>query len=76
MKIVITLAVILIAILAALRFLLAYDPFMTKVYGVVMLLFGAILLLAFGTQLEDKSSGAMEVSGAFIIAGVVTILFI
>jgi len=76
MKIVIALTAVLLAVLSVLRFILAYDPFMIKVFGVVMLLFGAIVLFAFGTQLEGLSSGAMEVSGAFIIAGAITILFI
>ena len=76
MKIVIALTAVLLAVLSVLRFILAYDPFMIKVFGVVMLLFGAIVLFAFGTQIEGMSGGAMEVSGAFIIAGAITILFI
>ncbi|MBM3303989.1 MAG: hypothetical protein FJY76_02740 [Candidatus Aenigmarchaeota archaeon] len=76
MKVVIALAAIILAVMAALRFFLAHDPFLIKVYGVVMLLFGAVVLFAFSSLIEDKSSGAMEVSGALIIAGAITILFI
>jgi hypothetical protein len=76
MKTLVILTLIILAVLAVLRFILAYDPFMIKVFGVVMLLFGAIVLFAFGTQIEGVSGGAMEVSGAFIIAGAITILFI
>ena len=76
MKTLVVLTVILLAILALLRYILAYDPFMIKVYGVVMLLFGSILVFALGSQLEGKSEGSMEVSGALIITGAIAILFI
>jgi hypothetical protein len=76
MKTLVALTTILIVALAALRFLLACDPFMIKVFGVVMLLFGAILVFALGSQIEDMSGGAMEVGGALIITGAITILFI
>ncbi len=76
MKTLVALTTILIAALAALRFLLAYDPFMIKVFGVVMLLFGAILVFAFGSQIEKMSEGALEIGGALILTGAITILFI
>jgi len=42
---------------------------------VIMLLFGAIVVFVFGTQLEGSGS-TLEVGGALLIAGVITILFI
>ena len=75
MKALVVLTVIFVAALAVSRFILAYDPFMIKVFGVVMLLFGAIVVFVFGTQLEGSGS-TLEVGGALLIAGVITILFI
>lgn len=72
---VMAIAFILIVLFAVLSLLLLISPFMVKASGVVMVLFGFILVFALGDLLGELSGGAMEIGGAFLVAGVVMILF-
>ena len=76
MKKVIIITLALVVFFAALRFLTAYDPFMIKVFGVVMAVFGGIVIFAFGSMLEELSEGALEVGGSLLASGIIVILFI
>ena len=76
MKIVVAATLLLVIIFAGLRFAMHFDPFIVKVIGVVMAVFGAIMVFAFGSLLEDLSGGALEVGGAMLISGAIIILFI
>jgi len=76
MKVVVAITLILVIIFAGLRFALHFDPFMIKVAGVVLAVFGAIMVFAFGSLLEDLSEGTLEVGCALFISGALIILFI
>jgi hypothetical protein len=65
---------ILIAVFAILRFFTTFDPFVIKVCGIVMAVFGVFLVLALGSYLEG--TGTMQFGGSLIVAGVAVILFI
>jgi hypothetical protein len=76
MKVFVAITPLLVIIFAGLRFALHFDPFIVKVIGVVMAVFGAIMVFAFGTILEDLSEGTLEIGGALFISGAIIILFI
>ena len=65
-------AVILLIITAVSRFVFLVDPFTIKIAGIVLTLFGFIFV--FGVSLPE--GGAKKLGGSFLIAGILTIIFI